>query len=101
MAVIMAQTPQELLPAGSNLSILAKAKELGGVMHQLQPAIIPELIARFGNGWHCAAINKELPSILSHAVPCHVLSCVLVDVHVREMSSVRCGHFDHRRGGVQ
>ena len=37
----------------------------------------------------------------SDAVPCHVLSCVLVDVHVREMSRVRCAHFDHRRGGVQ
>jgi len=64
----MALTPQTLVPAGSNLSILAKAKELGGVMHQLQPAIIPELIARFGNGWHCAAINKELPSILRSVV---------------------------------
>ena len=66
----MALTQQALLPAGSNLSILAKAKELGGVMHQLQPAIIPELIASFGNGWQFAAINKELPPILRAVVVC-------------------------------
>jgi hypothetical protein len=41
---------------------------MGGVMHQLQPGIIPELIARFGNGWQCAAINKELPPILRSVV---------------------------------
>ena len=64
----MALTPQALVPAGSNLMILTKAKDQGGVAHPLQPAIIPELIARFGNGWHCAAINKELPSILRSVV---------------------------------
>ena len=64
----MALTPQALVPAGSNLMILTKAKELGGVAHALQPAIIPELIARFGNGWHSAVINKELPSILRAVV---------------------------------
>ena len=64
----MALTPQALVPAGSNLMILTKAKELGGVAHPLQPAIIPELIARFGNGWHSAVINKELPSILRAVV---------------------------------
>ncbi len=61
-------TPQVILPDGSSLSILSKSKENGGVMHQLQPSIIPELIARYGYGWQCAAINKELPPILRSVV---------------------------------
>ena len=62
------QTPQAVLPEGSDLTILVKPKELGGIVHQLQPAIIPEIIARFGYKWHYSAINKELPPIIRSAI---------------------------------
>lgn len=56
------------MPDGSNLTLLTTAKEFGGIVHQLQPAIIPEIIARFGFKWHSAAINIELPPIIRAAV---------------------------------
>ena len=58
------RTLQAIVPAGTDLSILVKPKEFGGIVHQLQPAIIPEIISRFGFGWQCAAINKELPLVI-------------------------------------
>ena len=62
------RTPQAIVPAGTDLSILVKPKEFGGIVHQLQPAIIPEIISRFGFGWQCAAINKELPLVIRSAI---------------------------------
>ena len=62
------RTPQAIVPAGTDLSILVKPKEFGGIVHQLQPAIIPEIISRFGFGWQCAAINKELPPVIRSAI---------------------------------
>ena len=64
------QTPQVIVPAGSDLTILVKPKQLGGIVHQLQPCIIPEIIARFGFKWHYSAINKDLPPIIRSTIKC-------------------------------
>ena len=62
------KTPQAIVPAGSNLTLLAQPKAHGGIVHRLQPVIIPEIIARFGYRWHLAAINNKLPPIIRAAV---------------------------------
>jgi len=57
-----------IVPAGSDLTIIVQPKQLGGIVHQLQPCIIPEIIARFGFKWHYSAINKDLPPIIRSAI---------------------------------
>ena len=36
-----------------------------------------------------------------HSVACHVLACVLVDVHVYEVRCIGCGYLDHACQGVE
>jgi hypothetical protein len=43
---------------------LVKSKSVGGIVHQRQPRLVPDVIARFGMRWWNAKVNDHAASIM-------------------------------------
>ena len=53
---------------GDNFVMLIKGNKEGGIVHALQPAIVPEIIARYGMRWWNTESSKVAASVLRNAV---------------------------------
>lgn len=62
------EPPARQVGPGDDLRCLMKSTSQGGIMHKLQPLIVPELIARVGMRWWNAASSKVAASVVRNAV---------------------------------
>ena len=57
-----------VLASDSDLSLLIKARKDGGIVHEIQPLFVPQIIARCGMRWWNAQFNKEITNVLREIV---------------------------------
>ena len=65
------QQMERRVPAGSDLLLFLKKKTEGGIVHKIQPMVVPELVARFGLRWHNAEINESWKNMLRDVITRH------------------------------
>ena len=51
--------------------MLVKPKSSGGIVHQLQPRLVPEIVARIGMRWWNAESNETVASVMRQLVVNH------------------------------
>ena len=59
------------LQPGDSLLLLIRANKNGGIVHQLQPRLVPEIIARCGMRWWNAEATPQVASVMRQLIIDH------------------------------